>query len=612
MDILVEFAALQYSKIIPQRRSSNDPVQVVGLLGPSDFDYLLTLLAISRLGHTILLLSTRIVEDAHVSLLETTKATFIVTSASFRAMGEKVSKRTDVTPLPMIPVPSIDISSPEVSSAHLPSSEFHGPTENKHVAWIIHSSGSTGLPKPIYQTHSCALKNFANNFNLRGFITLPLFHGHGISCLFRAVHSNKLIYMYNASLPLTASTLLTTLNAHEDIQILYAVPYALKLLSESEEGIQRMARLELVMFGGSACPKPIGDVLVHNGVRLVSHYGATEVGQLMTSFRDPSDLNWDYVRAGTNLLPYIRLEEQLGMPGIYELCVLEGWPSKVASNRPDNSYATKDLFEKHPTIQNAFRYYARLNDTLVLENGEMANLLTVEGVVRKSPNVREAIAFGSTKPRIGIFVIPSEKSPFETDDELVDDIFPDIEKCNTQSPAYASISRDMVFVLPKDTVYRRTDKGTMIRHAFYKDFAEEINKIYDTPDDTGDQVLEGEELLRFLNETLLEIAPALDPSDLGSSTDVFGLGIDSLQAIRLRRAIVRTLDLGGQTLSQNFVFENPSLEDMAEEITRLRLGEEPKKEISVEEIMQALIEKYGNAFKTMFRFPEKQMAITLS
>lgn len=595
MDVLVEAAAVQYAKTIPQRLASIDPVQVVGLLGVSDFEYLITLLAVSRLGHTVLLLSTRIAEDAYVSLLEATKASFLITHPSFQAMGENVSKRTGATQVPVV-APAY-VTSPEVTSAHLPVAHLHGPTENKHITWVIHSSGSTGHPKPIYQTHSGALKNYANNFGLRGFITLPLFHAHGISCLFRAIHSQKLIYMYNASLPLTAPCLLSTLNDHDEIEVLYAVPYALKLLSESEEGLKRMARLELVMFGGSSCPKPIGDTLVQNGVRLVSHYGTTETGQLMTSFRDRSDLDWDYVRPGPSLLPYLRWEDQPGMPGIYELCVLEGWPSKVASNRPDNSYATKDLFEKHPTTPNAWRYYARLDDTLVLENGEKANPLVIEGVARKNPNVGEAVAFGSTKPRLGLFIIPSDKCPFQTDEELVGNVFPDIEACNAELPAYAYISRDMIHVLPKDTVYRRTDKGTVIRSAFYKDFAEKINEIYEAPDQQGDQVLEGSELIQFLRESLLEIAPSVEPSSLEEITDIFSLGIDSLQSIRLRSAITRTLDLGGQKLSQNFVFENPSLQAMADHITALLSGETLKELAPVEQRMQALIDKYSTGFK---------------
>jgi carbohydrate kinase (thermoresistant glucokinase family) len=601
LDALVEATAIHYAKSVPQRRSSADPVQVFGLLGLSDFEYLITLLAISRLGHTTLLLSTRITEEAHISLLQNTRATSIITSSSFAALGKKVALRAGVRQLSMASL--LDVNVPEVSKARLPAAGLHGPTENNHCAWIIHSSGSTGLPKPIYQTHSCALRNFANNFGLRGYITLPLFHGHGISCLFRAMYSSKLIYMYNASLPLTAPTLLNTLNDHEDIQILYAVPYALKLLSETDESLKRLARLELVMFGGSACAKPIGDALVQNGVRLVSHYGATEVGQLMTSFRARSDPDWDYVRAGPNLLPYIRWEEQPGMPGIYELCVLDGWPSKVASNRPDGSYATKDLFQKHPTTPNAWRYYARSDDTLVLENGEKANPLVIEGVARKNSNVAEAIAFGSTKPRVGLFVIPSEKCQFKTDQELIDVIFPDIEACNAQLPAYAYVSRDMIFVLPKDTEYRRTDKGTLIRHAFYKDFADKINEVYDAQEGTGDRHLEGEELIRFLKESLMEVVPFLDSSDIGATTDIFSLGIDSLHSMRLRTALMGTLDLGGQKLVQNFIFENPSLQAMADEITILRRGNAPKKQATVEERMQCLIDKYSTGFKTHVQVP---------
>ncbi|OOF95586.1 hypothetical protein ASPCADRAFT_507410 [Aspergillus carbonarius ITEM 5010] len=601
LNTFVEAASVHYANAIPQRRSSEDPVQVVGLLGPSDFEYLITLLAVSRLGHTVLLLSTRIAEDAYVSLVESTKATFLITHSSFQTVGDKVARRTGITQRPLLAREDYDF--PSVDSVSLPAAHLDGAIEAKHICWIIHSSGSTGHPKPIYQTHSGALKNYANNFGLRGFITLPLFHAHGISCLFRAMHSQKLIYMYSANLPLTAPNLLSTLKEHPEIEILYAVPYALKLLAESDEGLQKMARLELVMFGGSACPKPIGDKLVQNGVRLVSHYGTTETGQLMTSFRERDDLDWDYVRPGPSLLPYLRWEEQ--MAGIFELCVLEGWPSKVASNRPDNSYATKDLFEKHPTKANAWRYYARLDDTLVLENGEKANPLIIEGVARNDPNVAEAIAFGANKPRLGLFLVPATNSQCKTEAALIETIFPAIERCNAELPAYAYISRDMIHVLPPDAAYRKTDKGTVIRSAFYRDYQEQIDQIYDAEDASGDQVLEGAELVAFLRQQLLVVAPAIDPSTLENTTDVFSLGVDSLQSIRLRTAILRTLDVGGNKMSQNFVFEHPSLQAMADELTRLRLGQGPAEQIPVEARMASLIEKYSTNFKTHVPLPRE-------
>ncbi|KUL86230.1 hypothetical protein ZTR_08387 [Talaromyces verruculosus] len=589
---LVEQVAVHYSKFIPQRISSSDPVQVVGLLGPSDLDYLITLLAVTRLGHTVLFLSTRISEDAVVSLIQATKATTLLFNESYRALAAGVQERIGAS-TGLIYSPNNDSPSTSVEKQRLPPHHLDGTSENKHVCWIIHSSGSTGHPKPIFQTHSGALRNYANNFGLRGYITLPLYHAHGISCVFRAIHSRKIIYMYCAKVPLTAHYLLATLQEHREIRVLYAVPYALKLLSESQDGLATLKDLDLVMFGGSACPKPIGDKLTQNGVLLVSHYGTTETGQLMTSFRDRSDTAWDYLRAGPELRPFLRMEER--SPGIYELCVLPGWPSKVASNRDDDSYATKDLFEPHPTIPNAWRYYARLDDTLVLENGEKVNPLLIEDVARDNPNVTDVVAFGANKPYVGVFLVPAKTSTVKSDEELVDLIWPAIDACNEKMPAYARIMKEMIKVLPSTAQYRTTDKGTVIRSAFYRDFADQIEDAY--RDDSVNEnlpVIEGPELLAHLRQLLTDVVGGSgDVADVKDDTDLFSLGIDSLQSLKLRISIMKTVNLAGTTLPQNFVFENPSLQAMASALTRLRLGQGTDVQPDIETRMTALIEKYG-------------------
>lgn len=108
---------------------------------------------------------------------------------------------------------------------------------------------------------------------MKAFITLPLFHNHGICNFFRALWSLKPIYLYNADLPLTQDYLVRIMRTHK-LEIFYGVPYALKLCSESEEGIRELRELKVVMYGGSACPDELGNALVDNGVNLVSHYGA--------------------------------------------------------------------------------------------------------------------------------------------------------------------------------------------------------------------------------------------------------------------------------------------------------------------------------------------------
>ncbi len=273
LDVFDFRVAQRYKSIIPQRASSSDPETVVGLLGPSNFEYFISILALTKLGHTVLFLSTRISTAAYTSLLQTTGATRILVDSSFRAVAEQVKKG-----LPLLQIS--DIARSVAYDGPLTDDDvdtrmdclLDPAVESSKVAWIIHSSGSTGLPKPIYQTHSAALNNYASNLNLRGFVTLPLYHAHGISSVFRALHSRQQIYLYNAALPLTQQYLLNIMLRY-DFEIFYGVPYALKILGESPEGIAALAKLKVVMFGGSACPDALGNRLVEHGVNLISHYG---------------------------------------------------------------------------------------------------------------------------------------------------------------------------------------------------------------------------------------------------------------------------------------------------------------------------------------------------
>lgn len=134
LDIFVESAAVILSRVIPQRRSSEDPVQVVGLLGPSDLEYMITLLAVSRLGHTVLLLSTRIAEDAYVSLVESTSASFLIVHSKFVTMGQSVAQRTSIVLQNGLSREQYDNQS--ASTWVLPSGSLEGAKEASNICWV--------------------------------------------------------------------------------------------------------------------------------------------------------------------------------------------------------------------------------------------------------------------------------------------------------------------------------------------------------------------------------------------------------------------------------------------------------------------------------------------
>ena len=63
----------------------------------------------------------------------------------------------------------------------------------------------------------------------------------------------------------------------------FAVPYVLKLLGETQEGVETLASFEAVSFAGAAVPDDLGDRLVAAGVNLMSQYGTTGESDVSSS-----------------------------------------------------------------------------------------------------------------------------------------------------------------------------------------------------------------------------------------------------------------------------------------------------------------------------------------
>lgn len=571
-------------------RTRDAPEVVVALLAASDLDYLVAQFALGRLGFTVLLLSTRLSPEAVVSLLQQTHCHHLVHSEALRSKVEAVAALHELrsTPLradydrgPLVP---LDL---ELDPDH----------ETHTSCNILHSSGSTGLPKPIRNVHKSFIYNASNNFGMRGFITLPLYHNHGMSSFYRALYAGKVLYFYDPNLPLSARQLTAVFERFgAELEIFYGVPYALKLLA-SDAGIQLLKRFKIVMFGGSACPDDLGNMLVEAGVSLVSHYGATEVGQLMTSFRDASDKEWNWLRPPEALLPYLRWRPE---GGAFEAVITDGWKSKVTSNQPDGSYATRDLFVPHPTKRDRFKYVGRLDDWLVLVNGEKLNPVQFEHAVQADPHVAEAVVFGAGQVAAGLLIVPTLAHEGLSEDDFLKLVQPTIDAANEQAEAHAKIAREHIRVLKPDAIVDcpKTDKGTVIRAAFYKKFEALIQAVYDDAEAAtgGTLQLSHAELLPWLRELLLEVLK-LGPADAARASDdadFFSVGLDSLGAYRMFSRIVKSLDLGpkGAEVPGNVCFEYPSLTALAFYLTALRTGEAYRKRSETDE-MQSLIDRYG-------------------
>lgn len=141
LDVFAYRVARHYQATIPTRTSSNVPPTTVALIGPSNFDYLVTMLALTKLGHTVLFLSTRLSQLAVESLIETTGATYLLSDTRFVQLAANVQAK----------MPSLHISSIAESSIFNFPIEIHADTrmdyqldpaiEEANNIYIIHSSG---------------------------------------------------------------------------------------------------------------------------------------------------------------------------------------------------------------------------------------------------------------------------------------------------------------------------------------------------------------------------------------------------------------------------------------------------------------------------------------
>ncbi|PWW72667.1 acetyl-CoA synthetase-like protein [Tuber magnatum] len=604
LNALAYRAARHYKKSITQRASSETPQRVVALLGVSNFDYVISLLALAKLGMTTLLLSTRISDEAYRHLLNKAGCSDVIVQPAFEKTIERVwsgyASAVNVVGMASPGVYEQEVD-PKEKGLALEDMRFDTQldmeVEKSRDVFIIHSSGSTGLPKLVGQTH-LAIINTASVISRHlatTFFALPIFHIYGVMALFGAIHSGKVASMLNADQPITGKNMIAGLKATRP-GMLYSVPYTLKMIAETDEGIEAMKACKSIGCGGAACPEELGDKLTAAGITLFSYYGSTEGGPLLSSSRPESDKEWSYLKVIPLALPYIRWDKN--SEGIYELVILPGWPSKVMTNNPDGSYSTRDLWQQHPTDPLKWKYVGRLDDTIVLLNGEKATPIALEGSVRDSPYVDQVVCVGVHQPILGLLVIPSERAIGMSRAEIIQKIWPSVEAGNARMPAYARISAEMIGLLPIGTPYPATDKGTVIRPAFYRTFRVQVESMYARyreSSTSGGLSLSEEELRAYVSKAITKVLKLEDATTLTDDTDFFSLGLDSLGSIQVQDSIRQELNTGKQ-ISQNVVFEKPTVRKLARHLYRLRTGEAEREDDgqSQIEIMKGLVEKYSH------------------
>ena len=468
-------------------------------------------------------------------------------------------------------VVDLDWTTNASAGQELPS--FSTPIHETDIAYWFHTSGtSTGLPKPIAQSHRGAV-GVLPRLNGRGaatFTTTPLYHG-GIADCFRAWTSAALIWLFpGKDVPITATNILKSLNVAGEfyykssippVKYFSSVPYVLQMLVSETEGLEVLQKMDMVGVGGAALPPSAGDDLVRKGVNLVSRFGSAECGFLMSSHRDYSkDKEWQYLRSDDS--PLLRFELQEG--GLAELVITKDWPHMAKRNRDDGSFATADLFEAHPTIPHAWRYHSRADSQLTLITGKKFDPAPLEAAIATSSYLDDALVFGNGQQYPGSLLFRSPSSSDLSDEVLLDKIWPEVEKLNMEGQGHTKISRSMLTVMAVDTAgLEKSSKGTIMRKQAEERFSRVIEEAYEGGD-VGN--IEASEIPDDkLPVTILDIIKTVQGSTevIPEDADLFACGVDSVACMQIRAQLQKLVPFGAPVLPLNVVYDCGSIKGSA-------------------------------------------------
>lgn len=509
-------------------------------------------------------------------------------------------------------------------------------------ALILHSSGTTGLPKSIpvsgrYPLVYATCHEFPEDMHIdwANMSTLPLYHGFGLlaPCLSLSVGLTccfpppSIIPSAQSTLDLlaafSASSLMTVPSIVDDILAMETTPER-----EGSDSLSTLADLRFVAIGGGAMSPSTAACLSDHDVKLLVHYGVTELGALAPIFCPGPDYDWHFLRLRSDFglrLDPIETEHNLTASGNRNGNIedprfkLVGVP--VGSDQP---FEIQDEMVKNQTSAGHFevRILGRRDDLIVLKTGEKVTPRLIEEAIMSDANIQSAICVGSGYFELVVIVEPSPTTVLPPD-EIPDRVWNIIERINPLLDQHARISsKSAVILKPSSKRIPRSDKGSIMRREVHEIFRDEIETAYirmnhESPTTFSLQVSNIEHGTRQMVRAVSGGNLKLNDGGFGEDDDFFENGMDSLQSVRLARlinaAVVRSVtpetDFAGSgwetpeanatTVKADFIYRHPTIRVLSDAIRHLisdasdetRGAEERDRAAEIRSLLEEFVDK---------------------
>ncbi|MEF2280310.1 AMP-binding protein [Deinococcus sp. YIM 134068] len=390
------------------------PGEGVGLLARNHAAFVATLLACARLGVRTVLLNTSFSAAQTLEVCRAQALALLVVDDEFvpglREMGAN---------LPLWPISEARALSQQTTPDASPRPwRLPRPRPGRLV---LLSSGSTGPPKAVERrvvpaevlgTVTALLTRLRLRARAPTLLTLPLFHGHGLTTLGLSLTMGAPLHLFPRG---TAEAYWRAL-AEEDIEVLVLVPTVLYRLLETPHPGQA-GRLRTIVCGSAPLrPDLARRALSRFGPVLFNLYGTSETG--LISAATPEHLlaapeSVGYVLPGVHVL-IRRADGTPAPPSEVGEVVVRG---EMVAGGPALAWGTGDLGSLTPSGRLTL---AGRRDDLIIVGGENVSPEALEARLAALPGVRECAVVGIPSEEYGqsLAVLVVRDGPGVTRDSL--------------------------------------------------------------------------------------------------------------------------------------------------------------------------------------------------
>lgn len=431
----------------------------------------------------------------------------------------------------------------------------------------------------------------------------PLFHLMGLLKLVNPIYFAT-PFVLSPDRPLTAD-LLSQIIRETNPRTGAFPPSLLKELSASELGTKCLGHFDMIAYGGAPLAPEVGDRITQL-THLQSVLGSSECG-LLGSLKHQDRNDWGCIEWN----PEHGIEMRSFGDGLYELVVPRGenWRAhSVFHVFPDKEeFHTGDLFVPHGAKKGLWMYHGRKDDVIVLNNGEKFNPTSMEAIIASHPLVARAMVIGQGRFQSAALVEPDRSAWQGSPGALIDAIWPVVQRANDSALGHARLMRDRIGVTSREKPFRLTPKGTIQRRLILADYAGEIDGLYAENDQGKNipQIAKDARLAdveRYVSSAISDIQGV---SAVDRNADIFAMGLDSLQTLRLGQTLQGALrtahpDSPPGAFGSQQIYARPTIAKLGQYILSLLQGDDSTTAATVEsdnaraERLDGLVRRYAS------------------